>query len=183
MKPTHDHREHRKVAGVIEAGEDESQGELDDLRGQQDRFFVESIGQHAAEQHEGDERQLARELPPAQVRGVLELRVNDPREGHVLDPGADAGEEGPGPDQAEVANLEGREKRGKAGSAGAFGGNVRVCGVQRGASWLLLRLLGGSGDGRHLSRLQDFFAPLAPTPDFLVPFNHRVCLSPKKGVA
>jgi hypothetical protein len=47
--------------------------------------------------------------------------VDDPGQGHILDPGADAGEKGARPEQTEVADLEGGEKGGKAGDADTFG--------------------------------------------------------------
>ena len=79
------------MAGEVQRGQNQSERQLDELRRHQNRLFVDPIGEDAAQQHEGDEGQFTGELAPAEVRRILELGVNDPGEGDVLNPRADAG--------------------------------------------------------------------------------------------
>jgi len=108
-----DDRGDAEVAGQEERPEQQRHRHLDPLRGEQDETAVDAVGHRSPEQHEGEERHLLGEAAQAQVEGVAEAGVDDPGQRHVLDPGADAREERPRPQQAEGPVAEGDQEAGQ----------------------------------------------------------------------
>ena len=102
-----------EVPGQVEHAQQHRHRHLEPLRREQDEPAVDAVGHRSPEQHEGEERHLLGEAAQAQVEGVAEAGVDDPGQRHVLDPGADAGEEGARPQQAEAAVGEGRQEAGQ----------------------------------------------------------------------
>ena len=91
------------------SGEQEGADHLDVLRGEQHLAAVEAVGEDSAEEGEHHDGELAEEEVEAEVEGVLGEVVDEPALRELLDEGADGGDAGAGPHQAEVAIAEGSE--------------------------------------------------------------------------
>src|SRR5207344_3073409 len=83
------------------------------LRREEDPPAVHPVRHRPPDQHEGDEGQLRGERAQAEVERVAEPRVDEPGEGDVLGPGADAREESADPEEAEAPEGEGGEETGE----------------------------------------------------------------------
>ena len=82
-------------------------GHLDVLRAEQQPAPIVAIGDHAADQREQQDRQLAQEIiEPEEERGLGEVE-DEPALRDLLHPGADGRGEGPEPQDAEIAVAKG----------------------------------------------------------------------------
>ena len=88
---------------VDEGGQREGRAHLHALRDQQHRPAIAAVGDHAADEREEQDRQLAEERVEAEVERRVRQREHEPALGDLLHPRADAGREGADPQHAEVA--------------------------------------------------------------------------------
>jgi hypothetical protein len=90
-------------------GQRERAHHLHILRTDEHGAAVAAVGNHAADQREEHDGDLAEEAVEAQVKRVFREFVDQPALRHGLHPGADGGGTGSDPHQPEIAILESLE--------------------------------------------------------------------------
>jgi len=100
----------RQVPARVEQGQRGGLEQHDELRDYQEAALVDLVGQRACGQREEQDGDAAHEVHHARIELAVAQAVDHDRQRVVLHPAAGVGDEGAGPEQAEIAEAERLER-------------------------------------------------------------------------